>query len=99
MPVVAYCFTRYQDGSEESAKVCRTTEEALKWFNMMSRGQDQTEFHLFELGKEIPIEQEATEEPQPPVVTKKWKLREQKGGKSSMSGKLVKINLEKKEGK
>ncbi len=73
---VGHWFTRFQDGSEEGCKLFNTKQEAIDFINKLEMGWDQTEYALFELGKRIPIKQVSQEEPQPPIVKKKYILDE-----------------------
>ncbi len=63
---VVYYVTFLQDGHEEGSKVFAKLDEALKYIDWLGNtGGDRTEFRLFELGKEIPLNVETVEEPQP----------------------------------
>lgn len=77
---VVYVYTRYQDCSEETAKVLGSVEEALAWINKYCKGYGGgvSEYKLFELGKEIPLTTETVEVPQKPIVTTKVVLKKGK---------------------
>jgi hypothetical protein len=78
---VVYCCEHLRDGREEGAKIVGSIEEGITLINKWKAnyiGGDNTEFGLFELGKEIPIELVKTEVPQPPLVTKQYRLKRRK---------------------
>lgn len=67
---VIYYFERLQDGYDEWSKIVGSKQEALQIINDMIGRVHCPEHHnarykLFELGKEIPLQQEIIEEPQP----------------------------------
>lgn len=77
---VVYHIDRYQDCTEDHAKVVHNLEAALELADKWGEEVPSciTEVMIFELGKEIPIEKVKTEVPQPPVVISKYKLKEEK---------------------
>ena len=73
MKYVAWARTRYQDSSADaSVEFCDSIEEALKWLEGQFTGTNDhnVEVALFELGRQIPLQQheEVTEEK---VIVKK----------------------------
>lgn len=75
---VVYCFTRLQDGQEEYTKMFSKLDEALAYINKHADGYGcQNKFHLFELGKRIPIEEYKVKEPVQVEVKEvtKYKIR------------------------
>lgn len=72
---VVYCFERYQDGSDEFAKVFsnleRAVEQASKWAFSSHSNPD---VRLFELGREILLREEVIEEPQPSIKKRRYVL-------------------------
>lgn len=72
---VVYVAEHLRDGIEEFAKCFDTQEAALAWINKGRFAQDNHRFRLFELGKEIPLQQETVSLPQPAIVKKGWKLK------------------------
>lgn len=76
-PYVVYAVERLRDGTEESVKVVFGLEAALVLIQKWSEGfvGCNTDFRLFELGKEILLETVKEETPQPPVVRKKFKVK------------------------
>lgn len=72
---VVYWTTRYQDGTEDGAKVVTGLSAALAVAGRVVEGRDQTTVRVFRLGEEIPLEQTTEEIPQPPVVRKAVKLK------------------------
>ena len=75
MTYVVHICERLRDGFEEFAKLFSSKESAIAWINKGRFAQDNHEFRLFELGKEIPIEQEAVKIRQPIKVEKRYKLK------------------------
>lgn len=76
---VLYVYTQLQDGHEEFTKVFAGTDDVLKYLN--NRGNwpgDSSEYRLFELGKEIPLESYEEREPQPDKVVVKYRLKKGK---------------------
>lgn len=63
-----------RDGTEEGAKVIPNKRAAVELANKLlsSFGGCNTEFKLFELGKEVPLGKETVEEPQPSKKTTKF---------------------------
>jgi hypothetical protein len=70
--VVSY-FVRYQDSSEDGAKVFDSVDLALAFAERMAGGVNphNTTVRLFKLGKEIPLKREVVETPRPAVKTTK----------------------------
>lgn len=74
---VVYWVERMRDGDEEGAKVVRTQEDALELIEKYANhgiGGCNTNFRLFELGKEILLNREVVKEPLPVVVKEKTKF-------------------------
>lgn len=77
------CFCEHlRDGREEGAKVVPTLKDALEIFERIRNrgvaGSNYT-FRLFELGREIPLEEQVIETPQPTVKSSRFVVPEQAG--------------------
>lgn len=77
MAYVVYFCERLRDGREEGARVVDTVEEGLALIERYAHGYGgcNTTFRLFELGREIPLERETVEEPQPAKVRTRFKVK------------------------
>ncbi len=71
---VVYWNEQLRDGEEEGAKVVPNLAAAVALINKFAGGfgGGNTTYRLFELGREIPLEQTAVETPQPAVVKRAW---------------------------
>ena len=69
MSYVVYWCEYLRDGVEKGANVKKTLDEALELITKLKSGfgGDTLEIHLFELGKEIPLQFEDVFEEQPPL--------------------------------
>ena len=76
MRYVLYWCERLRDGTEEGARVYGSVEAALKGAARVKNGWNPhtVEVRLFELGEEVPIAEEAVEEPQPAKKTIGFRL-------------------------
>lgn len=73
---VAYCNECLRDGNEECARLFDTKEQALAWIEKLANGfnGENCDFALFELGKQIPLEQSVEmEEPKPQIKRRVFK--------------------------
>lgn len=77
-PVVLYCFTRYQDCSEEAAKIFDSAEGALNYLHSLRPDPSAMDsYQLFELGREIPLESEKVRKEEVRIKeTVKYKIKE-----------------------
>lgn len=75
---VAYCIKRLRDGTEECSKIFNNKEDALEWLEKLENGfaGSNCDFALFELGKQIPLEQfDEMEQPKPAVKRRRLKIK------------------------
>ena len=68
---VVYGCEHLRDGLEEWAKCFDTLETALAYVNEDFFANGRMTFRLFELGKEVKLEERVEEIPQPPRMTKR----------------------------
>ncbi len=58
---VVWYETHYQDGREDHSRIFQTVEKALEWIENMENvtifsTKDRTEYRMFRVGEEVPIE-------------------------------------------
>ena len=78
---VVYYEERLRDGKDDGAKCFKTLDLALEFIDEAKKrffAADNYKFQLFEMGKEIPLDEVVTEVPQPALLTKKTVVREKK---------------------
>ena len=75
MTYVVYWHEHLRDGNEFGAKVVYSIPDALDLINSLT-GHGNVDCRLFELGRELPLTTERTEEPQPAKVRTRFKLAE-----------------------
>jgi len=74
---VVHAVERLRDGREEWARVVCGLDDAIAMINQSSNGFTgcNTDYQVFELGKEIPLEIVKEEEPQPAKVKTKFRVK------------------------
>ena len=80
MGFVVYWHERLRDGTEEGARCFSTQDAAVEFINNAAQtwfAACNTEFLLFHLGAEIPLEPaDMVEKPQPPKVTRGFRIKD-----------------------